>query len=241
MAKCKADYEKQVFGTSGGQLISAIELRTIVKYLRPRPLERILDVGVGTGRIAKTMAAYGCEVVGIDLNKHMLRLAAKRKKELGDRSYDLILADGQFLPFKNSSFDGITCIRTLKYFPNHQFGIREMSRVLKDGGTLVLTLSNVFSIDSFLVKLKILAYRTLFNFRRLVQYLRHNNLVVVKYLGLHKIHPKIWTVFENTSFLFFLWAAEFVLQKITPKELLSREILVKLTKSVERSMKCVLE
>jgi len=111
-----------------------------------------------------------------------------------------------------------------------------MSRILKNGGTLVLTLSNVFSIDSFLVKLKILAYRTLFNFRRPVQYLRHNNLVVVKYVGLHKIHPKIWTVFENTSFLFFLWAAEFVLQKITPKELLSREIPVKLTKSAEKGV-----
>ena len=237
MPKSQPNYEERIFGSVGGRVISTIELAAVIEYLKPKGSAKILDVGTGTGRVArKILEASEARVIGIDIERDNIKNAKEKFSENYADKYDLIVADGQFLPFKNSSFDGITCIRTLKYFPNHQLGIREMSRILKNGGTLVLTLSNVFSIDSFLVRLKILAYRTLFNFRRLVQYLRHNNLVVVKYLGLHKIHPKIWTVFENTSFLFFLWAAEFVLQKITPKELLSREILVKLTKSAEKGV-----
>jgi hypothetical protein len=62
-------------------------------------------------------------------------------------------------------------------------------------------------------------------------YFNRNNLTIIEYLGLHKIHPKIWTISRSLLFITFLRAAELVLQKITPKEFFSREILVKLVKS----------
>jgi ubiquinone/menaquinone biosynthesis C-methylase UbiE len=226
-----------MFGSKGGKIISITELIKILQYLRPKELENILDIGTGTGRIAREIVVTpGCNVVGIDVNKQDVRLANVKKKSLGDHKdrYELIIADGQFLPFKDSCFDSAICIRTIKYFPNPQAGVREASEVIKDGGKFVLTLSNVFSVDFILLRFGILAYKTLFNFRKFARFFKANNLVLINYTGLHKIHPKIWTVFNSTQFLNFLKAAEEVLQRITPKELFSREILVKLIKNNSR-------
>lgn len=235
MSEFQPDYEEQVFGSLGGKIISTIESTAILKYLRPKESEKILDIGTGTGRIArKIVKTSEVSVVGIDVSKRHIRRANVKKKKLRDSGnrYQLIIADGQFLPFKDSCFNSIICTRTIKYFPNYKTGIREMSRVLKNKGKLVLTLSNIFSIDFVLLRFGILAYKKLFNFRKIAHFFRENDLVVIDYIGLHKIHPKIWTISSNVLFLNFLRTMEEILQKITPKELFSREILVKLIKKV---------
>ena len=220
----------------GGKVISDTELAVIFRYLNLKLTNSkiILDIGTGTGRVAREIIKSSeSNVIGIDLNKYRLKLAAMKKKCLrnyADR-YDLVVADGHFLPFKDSIFDSIVCIRSIKYFSDYELGIREMSRVLKEGGVLVLTLSNVFSIDFLLLRLRLLAYKILFNFYFMKNIFEHCGFAIVDFLGLHKIHPKIWTVSNNSHFIAFLKAAELILQKITPKVLFSREILVKLIKS----------
>lgn len=232
MSNHQPDYEDQIFGSLGGKIISDTELAAILRYLKPRKTEKILDIGTGTGRVARRVAASGASVIGIDVNKENVRRASMRKKGLGcyEDNYDLIVADGRFLPFIDNCFDSLTCIRTIKYFQNSRAVIQEISRVLKNNGKLILTLSNVFSVDFILLRIGILAYKTLFNFRKAIQDFKNDNLVMIDFIGLHKIHPKIWTISNNTWFLNFLAAAENVLQKITLKELLSREIFVKFVK-----------
>jgi ubiquinone/menaquinone biosynthesis C-methylase UbiE len=237
MSKSQLDYEEIIFGSRGGKLVSFSELAVILEYLKPRSFDRILDVGTGTGRVAREIIlTSGASVVGIDINRLNIKVAVRKKKMLKEHEdkYDLIIADGQYLPFKDSSFDSVICIRAIKYFPDYCIGIMEMTRTLKTYGKLVLTISNLFSIDLILIKLKILAYNRLFNFRRIAYFFKRYDLVVASYKGLHKIHPKIWTVSNNQYFLAFLKAAESVLQKLTPKEALSREILVKFIKIKSR-------
>jgi len=243
MCGSKLDYEELIFGSPGGKIISTTELKAVLKYLRPKKSEKILDIGTGTGRIArKVLLIPNVTVVGIDLNKQHIRCASTKKKRLRDHGnrYQLVIADGRFLPFRDSSFHSVICIRTLKYFLDYKSGIEEISRVLKNHGKLVLTLSNIFSIDIVLLKLKILAYKRLFNFRKTLQFFKENNLVLVNYTGLHKIHPKIWSIFTNAQWLNFLKRTEDILQKITPKELFSREILVKFVKK-RLSVKMMME
>lgn len=196
-------------------------------------MERILDIGTGTGRIArKIISCSSANVIGVDINKSQIKIANKKKKMLKRyaNTYDLVVADGQHLPFKGCSFDSTVCIRTLKYFSDYKLGLAEISRVLKNHGKAVLSLSNILSVDLILLRLKMLAYKRLFNFRRALQIFKDYDLFVANYRGLHKIHPKVWTISKSSTFLNFLNAAELVLQKITLKEVFSREILVKFYK-----------
>lgn len=229
----RLDYEKQIFGSPGGKLISLLELAAIIQYLQPKKSEVILDIGTGTGRIArKIVTSSGASVIGVDINRHNLKIAQQRRKTLKEYAdaYNLVAADGQYLPFKNSVFDSVVCIRVLKYFPNYELGVREISRVLKNNGKAVLSVSNIFSVDLFLLRFKMLAYSNLFNFRKMVQIFKKYALYISGYRGLHKIHPKIWTIFKNSHFLAFLYASELVFQKMTLKEVFSREILAKFIK-----------
>jgi len=206
--------------------------------LKPKDYEKILDVGTGTGRIARKIVGFRADVIGIDVDYARIKHATIRKKNLGDYAhrYKLVVADGQFLPFRNSSFDAIVCIRNLKYLSNYQLGIKEMSRVLKPDGRLILSLSNIFSLDPLLLKIGIdLSYKTLFTFRSVKNIFLRNNLGIINYLGLHKIHPQVWTWFKSPHILALLKAAELILQKVTPKEFLSREILVKFMKKTSHA------
>jgi SAM-dependent methyltransferase len=80
---------------------------------------RILDVGVGTGRLAEPLQDAGFEVVGIDISRKM----ASKAKEKGVKQ--LLLADARFLPFKPNAFDAALCVHVLHL-------ISEWRRVLQE-------------------------------------------------------------------------------------------------------------
>jgi ubiquinone/menaquinone biosynthesis C-methylase UbiE len=72
----------------------------------------IIEVGVGTGRIAKPLQERGLEIVGLDISRGML-LKAREKGVLR-----LILADAGFLPLKKKSFDAAILAHVLQIFEN---------------------------------------------------------------------------------------------------------------------------
>jgi SAM-dependent methyltransferase len=110
------------------------------------PGSRILDVGCGSGR--HTAAAYrfpGAVVVGVDLA--WADLAATRQRlQLHDRLNDhgggrwaLCAADGLHLPFADGGFDLVICAEVLEHIPAHANAIAEITRVLRPGGDLVVS------------------------------------------------------------------------------------------------------
>lgn len=226
------DYEKEVFGSLGGSMVSNMELAYLLDFLKPKPSERILDIGTGTGRIARVLVNCNADLTGIDMSLIRLKTSIHNRILLSKNgaNYPLALADGQFLPFRDSYFDSIVCVRVLKYFPNYSLGIKEISRVLKPGGRLVLSVSNSYGIDLVLVKLGLLAYKNLFSISALRPVFSMNGLTLKKTLPLNKIHPKLWSFIGNKSFLNFLYATELTLKKTTPQAFLSREILLQLVK-----------
>jgi ubiquinone/menaquinone biosynthesis C-methylase UbiE len=80
---------------------------------------KMLDVGVGTGRLAEPLQNAGFEVVGIDIGRKM----TSKAREKGVKQ--LLLADARFLPFKPKTFDAAMCVHVLHL-------ISEWKRVLQE-------------------------------------------------------------------------------------------------------------
>ncbi len=98
----------------------------------------ILDVGSGSGQILKhtlRLIAPETTVVACDLSPQMLRRA---KDRLQTDRVDFVAADMTHLPFADNSFDCITCGWVIEHLPEPTPGLREMTRVLKPGGSLLL-------------------------------------------------------------------------------------------------------
>ena len=102
----------------------------------------VLDVACGTENMSFELATKFKRVYGIDISKGMLN-RAKLKMETAkaeNSQIRFIHGDGEHLPFKEESFDAVTCILAIEHFPDTERAISEMKRVLKDGGILVFNL-----------------------------------------------------------------------------------------------------
>ena len=100
--------------------------------------DRILDVGSGAGQIIRHLlktARQDAQIVGFDLSPEMLVRARERLKS--DRP-DLVAADLMHLPFRDHTFDCLTCGYVLEHIPDPLPGLSEFARVLKPGGTALL-------------------------------------------------------------------------------------------------------
>jgi len=91
----------------------------------------ILEVGVGSGRVAlPLMKKITLQFVGLDLSKEMLKNAQMKMSAYKQRC-NLLVADAEYLPFRNNVFDAIICMSTLHYFSSPKTSLREFSRALK--------------------------------------------------------------------------------------------------------------
>lgn len=111
----------------------------LVGALQPRPGERWLDVGTGTGGTALRAARAGADVTGIDIAAAAIEQAraAAAEEGLGVR-FDV--ADVQALPYEDASFDVVASAFGANFTPDHAVAARELARVCRPGGRLGLTL-----------------------------------------------------------------------------------------------------
>jgi ubiquinone/menaquinone biosynthesis C-methylase UbiE len=96
----------------------------------------VLEVAVGTGR---NLAHYPADVrlTAVDLSPAMLELA-RRAGAARDMDVALHVADAQRLPFADDDFDTVVCTLGLCSIPDERAAVREMRRVLRPGGRLLL-------------------------------------------------------------------------------------------------------
>jgi phosphatidylethanolamine/phosphatidyl-N-methylethanolamine N-methyltransferase len=112
--------------------------------------EHILEVGVGTG---KNFAYYpkDARITAIDFSPGMLA-EAERKKQARGIAVDLHQMDVELLPFADNSFDTIVATCVFCSVPHPLKGLKELKRVLRPGGK-VLLLEHVVSSQPLLAKL----------------------------------------------------------------------------------------
>jgi SAM-dependent methyltransferase len=86
--------------------------------------DRVLDVGCGTGAVARAAAGRGADVTGVDLNPAMLTVARRSRPDLDWRT-----ANAESLPFPNRGFDWALSQAALMFFGDRVAALREMGRV----------------------------------------------------------------------------------------------------------------
>jgi len=105
------------------------------------PGERVLDVACGTGLItlaaARAVGATG-SVIGVDVSERMVDAARDRARHQQLANASFARMDGERLDLPSASFDVALCALGLMYMPDAEQAVREMRRVLRPGGRLVL-------------------------------------------------------------------------------------------------------
>jgi demethylmenaquinone methyltransferase/2-methoxy-6-polyprenyl-1,4-benzoquinol methylase len=127
--------------------------RLLVQLAKVRPGEQALDVCCGTGDLAFALARRGASVVGLDFNEPMLAVAEARRQrsEEGRRTTNksggliggmfnpqFLNGDAQQIPFPGETFEIVTIGYGLRNLASWETGLREMQRVAKPGGRLLV-------------------------------------------------------------------------------------------------------
>ncbi|MFH1079609.1 MAG: class I SAM-dependent methyltransferase [Pseudomonadota bacterium] len=114
-------------------------VRSVDVAASPHPF--ILDLGCGTGEGTSRIYAEGMTVIATDLSTEMVRSAVRRFPVLRG-----CVADAAGLPFESERFDIVQSLGVLEYIGPYQSAVRELRRVMKPGGTLVISIPNRHSL-----------------------------------------------------------------------------------------------
>jgi SAM-dependent methyltransferase len=115
----------------------------VTEALRGHRAARVIEAGCG----ARSHLAYppGTQVVGIDLLRSQLRRNVETRL--------LVQGDVTRLPVASASADLVVCWDVLEHLPAPQLAIREVARLLRPGGLLVLALPNILSLKGLVTRL----------------------------------------------------------------------------------------
>lgn len=140
--KIAREYDERIPGSGpADEIFTATELDFLLSKVVSG--EKVLDMGCGTGRFTVPLAEAGADVTGFDLSSGMLEVAAAK---LADRGLNATTQQGDMadLPFPDNTFDTVTSMLALMHIPlaDRPKVFREVSRVLKPGGRMLLCVKN---------------------------------------------------------------------------------------------------
>ena len=112
--------------------------RVLIGPAQPRPGEHVLDAACGTAVAARLVAPVvgkSGRTVGLDFDPMMIAVAKSLGPDIGCQEGDL-----QGLPFADEPFDLVICRQGLQFLPDRDAGLKEIYRVIRSGGRIVLGL-----------------------------------------------------------------------------------------------------
>ncbi|MFT6698540.1 MAG: demethylmenaquinone methyltransferase/2-methoxy-6-polyprenyl-1,4-benzoquinol methylase [Porticoccaceae bacterium] len=114
--------------------------KKVVEIIGKNKPKQILDIATGTGDLVLMMASLNPDrIVGLDISAGMLEVGKRKieKAKLSDK-IEMIVGDSEEMPFNENTFDAITVSFGVRNFANLDKGIKEIARVLKPTGVLVI-------------------------------------------------------------------------------------------------------
>jgi ubiquinone/menaquinone biosynthesis C-methylase UbiE len=139
-----------------GMLLDQLSTELIIRLLKPKRGERVLDVGCGTGNHLLLFYRIGLDVTGLDASSYMLDIARSR---LGHKA-SLKHGRAEVLPFEDNEFDITTLIFTLEFLDDPLPALQEAGRVTRD--RIFLGVLNSLSVSCILKKLSALFQCSIF-------------------------------------------------------------------------------
>lgn len=163
-------------------------MEAIIEYGQIRDKEKILDVGCGWGRILVGLKKFFPHslIWGIDIVPNFLKKAQEIiEKEIGnDKNCFLMTGDINQLKFEDDFFDKVISIRVLQYVPDPVKSLKELKRVTKNGGRVIITLPNKWNIR------QIFKYHTkLYSPNEVYSWFKKNNFSEIK-IGTIRFLPR---------------------------------------------------
>jgi len=216
-------WHRSVHGAADAPALELAQWHHDALSLSP-PLQgrRVLEVGCGVGDFAVHLARAGATVTAVDFAPVAIEMARARAAAHAE-TVDFRAADAQNLPFPDESFDLLFSCECLEHLPDPAQALREMTRVLRPGGQLMLTTEN-YSNAMLLAWVVAWWRREPFNsgsvaqpieqfflFWRVRRMLREAGLRVRRMIGAHHVflllprfHPHTF-VRERFRWPFFAW------------------------------------
>jgi SAM-dependent methyltransferase len=117
-----------------------ITRKRLLEILAPQPGERLLEVGPGTGYYSLDVAERldGGALSVFDIQQEMLDHVMRRAAERKIQNIEPTLGDARTMPYEDGSFDGAYLVTVLGEIPDQDAALRELARVLRRGGRLVV-------------------------------------------------------------------------------------------------------
>jgi len=114
--------------------------KTLVSILKTYQPNSVLDVATGTGDLAIAIEQIKPQkIVGIDISEKMLEIGRQKINQKGlNQVITLRRADAEKIPFSDNTFEAITVAFGVRNFENLELGLKEMKRVLRPGGVMLI-------------------------------------------------------------------------------------------------------
>ena len=114
------------------------DLDRLLAWGAARRADRVLDVATGGGHTALAFARIVRRVVACDLTEPMLAAARAHVRARGAANVEFVSGDADALPFRDEAFDVVTCRTAAHHFADVATAVKQMHRVLRPGGSLLL-------------------------------------------------------------------------------------------------------
>jgi ubiquinone/menaquinone biosynthesis C-methylase UbiE len=113
-------------------------LQRVIELAEPKSTDRALDIATGAGHTALALAPHVAEVVAFDLTQQMLDETARNAAARGLTNVATRQGAAESLPFEDSSFDIVAVRQAPHHYADIRKAVREMARVVKPGGRVVI-------------------------------------------------------------------------------------------------------
>ena len=165
--------------------------------------EQVLDVGCGEGRHSwEACKRKDCLVCALDIEEVNLKKAHSALyllEQQGETRGKWLIVNGDItsLPFKNASFDKVICSEVLEHVPDDIRGIQELVRVLRDNGTLAVSVPSYLP-ETICWKLcrdyhdRPAGHTRIYKANEIISKLQQNNLYIFAIRHKHALHSFYW-------------------------------------------------
>lgn len=125
------------YATSSTHSDAAV-LADLVSIIDPKGDEVALDIATGAGNMALALAPRVAHMTALDITPAMLEETARRARELGLESFEVVQAPAEGLPFDDGAFDIVTVRTASHHYADITTAVHEMARVTKPGGKVLV-------------------------------------------------------------------------------------------------------